>query len=118
MTLVDLFDKLPDEQSAREWLEDIRRPDGKRRCPFCAGSRTYHVENEQPMPYRCSDCRKYFSVRTDMVRERSKVPLRKWVIAIYLLSSARKGMSSIALHKAIGVTQNTAWLMAQRIRES
>ena len=117
MTQVDLFDKLPDEQSARQRLEDICWSDGKRRCPFCAGTRTYHVENEQSLPYRCRDCRKYFSVRTDMVMERSKVPLRKRVIAIYLFSSARKGMSGIALQKALGVTPKTAWYMNQRIRE-
>ncbi|MDE0070219.1 MAG: IS1595 family transposase [Caldilineaceae bacterium] len=117
MDLLELFDKFPNEQSARQWLEDIRWPDGDRHCPYCAGKRTYHVENEQPMPYRCSDCRKYFSVRTDMVMERSKVPLRKWVIAIYLLSSANKGFSSMALHRALSVTQKTAWFMAQRIRE-
>jgi len=108
MTLVELFGKFSDEQSARQWLGNIRWPDGKRRCPFCAGIRTYHVENEQPLRCRCTDCRKYFSVRTDMVMERSKVPLRKWVIAIHLLSSARKGMSSITLHKALGATPKTA----------
>lgn len=117
MNLIELFAKFPDELAARQWLEDIRWPDGQRHCPYCAGKRTYHVENEKPMPYRCSDCRKYFSVRTDMVMERSKVPLRKWVIAIYLLSSANKGFSSMALHRALGVTQKTAWFMAQRIRE-
>ena len=117
MNLIQLFEKFPDEQSARKWIEDIRWPNGERRCPFCDGERTYHVETEEPMPYRCSDCREYFSVRTDMVMQKSKVPLRKWVIAIYLLSTARKGMSSVALHKAIGVTQKTAWFMAQRIRE-
>lgn len=69
------------------------------------------------MPYRCSDCRKYFNVRTDMVMQGSKVSLRKRVIAIYLLSTANKGISSRALHRAIGVTQKTAWFMAQRIRD-
>ena len=117
MNLIELFERFPDEQSARQWLEDTRWPDGDRHCPYCAGKRTYHVKTEKPMPYRCSDCRKYFNVRTDMVMEGSKVPLRKWVIAIYLLSSANKGFSSMALHRAIGVTQKTAWFMAQRIRE-
>ena len=117
MNLIELFEKFPNEQSARQWLEDIRWPDGDRHCPFCAGKNTYHVENEKPMPYRCPDCRKYFSVRTDMVMERSKVSLQKWVIAIYLISSAKKGMSSLALGRAIGVTQKTAWFMGQRIRE-
>jgi len=59
----------------------------------------------------------HFSVGTDMVMERSKVPLRKWVIAIYLLSSDGRGTSSIALQKALGVTPKTAWYMKQRIRE-
>ena len=90
MNFIDLFDLFPDERSARQWLEDIRWPDGNRRCPFCSGQRTYHVQNEPPLPYRCSDCRKQFSVRTDMVMQNSKVPLRKWTIAIYLLSTARK----------------------------
>lgn len=117
MNLLELFEKFPNEQSAREWLEEIRWPEGKRRCPYCNSERTCHVANEKPMPYHCPDCRQYFSVRTDMVMHRSKVPLRKWVIAIYLLSTARKGMSSVALHKALGVTQKTAWFMAQRIRE-
>ena len=117
MNFIELFDKFPDEQSARQWLEDTRWPDGERHCPYCAGKRTYHVKTEQPMPYRCSDCRKYFNVRTDMVMQGSKVPLRKWVIAIYLLSTSNKGMSSMALHRALGVTQKTAWFMSQRIRE-
>ena len=117
MNLIELFERFPNEESARQWLENIRWPDSERHCPFCASKRTYHIECEQPMPYRCRDCRKYFSVRTDMVMERSKVPLQKWVIAIYLISSAKKGMSSVALGNALGVTQKTAWFMAQRIRE-
>ncbi|MCY4093181.1 MAG: IS1595 family transposase [Caldilineaceae bacterium] len=117
MTLIELFNKFPDERSAREWFENIRWPDDERRCPCCGGKNTYHVKSEKPMPYRCSDCRKYFNVRTGMVMQGSKVPLRKWVIAIYLLTSTSKGMSSIALHKALGVTQKTAWYMNQRIRE-
>ena len=117
MNLIELFDKFPDEESARRWLEDVRWPSGGRHCPFCAGKRTYHVQSERPMPYRCSDCRKYFNVRTDMVMQGSKIPLRKWVIAIYLISTFNKGMSSMALHRALGITQKTAWMMAQKIRE-
>lgn len=117
MNLLELFERFPDEESARIWLEEIRWPNGERRCPYCDSGNTYCVESEKPMPYRCRDCRKYFSVRTDMVMESSPVPLRKWVIAIYLLSRSNKGFSSMALHRALGVTQKTAWFMAQRIRE-
>ena len=117
MSLLELFEKFPDEQSARAWLENVRWPDGDRYCPHCHSKRVYEVENEKPMPYRCSDCRQYFSVRTKMVMERSKVSLQKWVFAIYLLTDAKKGVSSITLARQIKVTQKTAWMMAQKIRE-
>lgn len=117
MNLFELFEMFPDDRAARQWLEDVRWPDGERDCPFCASSRISVVKSEKPQPYRCKDCRRYFNVKIGMVMEGSKIPLRKWCIAIYLLSSARKGMSSIALHKALGITQKSAWYMAQRIRE-
>lgn len=117
MNLIELFQKFPDDNAAREWLENVRWPDGERDCPFCASERISVVKSEKPQPYRCRDCRKYFNVKIGMVMEGSKIPLQKWVIAIYLLSSARKGMSSIALHKALGITQKSAWYMAHRIRE-
>ncbi len=70
------------------------------------------------MPYWCSDCRSYFSVRTGTALERSKVPLRKWAIAIYLEMTSLKSVSSMKLHRDIGVTQSTAWFMLHRIREA
>ena len=69
------------------------------------------------MPYRCRDCRNYFSVRKGMVFQSSKIGLRKWVIAIYMMSTSLKGVSSMKLHRELGVTQTTAWYMLQRIRE-
>ena len=70
------------------------------------------------MPYWCSDCRSYFSVRTGTALERSKVPLRKWAFAIYLELTSLKSVSSMKLHRDIGVTQSTAWFMLHRIREA
>ena len=70
------------------------------------------------MPYRCRDCRKYFSVKTGTVMEGSPIPLRKWAYAIYLDVTSLKGVSSMRLHREIGVTQKTAWFMQQRIREA
>ena len=70
------------------------------------------------MPYWCPDCRKYFSVRTGTAMARSKVPLRKWAIALYLEMAAPKGISSVALGRAIGVKQATAWFMLHRLREA
>lgn len=117
MDLSKRFEKLSNERSARPRLEEIHWSNRERHCPFCAGKRTCRVENERPMPYRCSDFGKYFNVRTDMGMQGGKVPLRKWIVAICLRSTCNRGMSSIALHPAPGVTQKPAWMMAQTIRE-
>ena len=70
------------------------------------------------MPYRCTDCRSYFSIKTGTVMHKSQVPLRKWAIAIYLHLTSLKGVSSMKLHRDIGVSQPTAWYMLQRIRKA
>ncbi|MDE2754838.1 MAG: IS1595 family transposase [Gemmatimonadota bacterium] len=70
------------------------------------------------MPYWCSDCRSYFSVRTGTALERSKVPLRKWAFAIYIVTTSLKSVSSMKLHRDLGVTQKTAWFMLHRLREA
>ena len=115
--VVELLDMFPDEESARKWFENLRWPNEERHCPKCGSERTKTVPNENPMPYHCGDCRKYFSVKTGTVMEKSKLPLRKWVIAIYLMSTNLKGVSSMKLYRDLGVTQKTAWIMAQKIRE-
>lgn len=68
--------------------------------------------------YRCNACLLDFTVRTATIFERSKVPLHKWLYAMYLLVTSRKGISSLQLHSQIGVTQKTAWFMLQRLREA
>ena len=75
------------------------------------------VKNRKPMPYRCKDCRKYFSVRKGMVMQSSKLGYQKWAIAIYLVATNLKGISSMKLHRELKVRQPTAWYLAQRIRE-
>ena len=117
ISIIELFEKFPNEQSARDWFEEVRWPDQERYCPHCGSIKISPVPNEKPLPYWCSDCREYFSVKTGTVMHRSKVPLQKWVIAIYLMSTSLKGVSSMKLHRDLGVTQKTAWMMAQKIRE-
>ena len=68
------------------------------------------------MPFRCSDCRGYFSLLTGTLMENTKVPLQKWVFAIYLELTSLKGISSMRLHREIEVSQKTAWYMLHRIR--
>ncbi|MDE2987624.1 MAG: IS1595 family transposase [Chloroflexota bacterium] len=113
MQLADMF---PTEEAAREWFESRIWPNG-RVCPRCESDKTTEASHAK-MPYWCSACRQYFSVRTGTVLERSKVSLRKWVYAIYLHLTSLKGVSSMKLHRDIGVSQKTAWFMLQRIREA
>ena len=75
------------------------------------------VKNCKPQPFRCVECKKYFSIRTGTVMEASNLPLRLWAIAVYLVMSRPKGVSSVQLAKDLGVTQKTAWFLAHRIRE-
>lgn len=117
LSVMQLFQMFPDEASSRKWLENIRWPDGQRHCPRCGSLKTAVVPNENPMPYHCGDCREYFSVKTGTVMQSSKVALQKWVIAMYLLSTSLKGVSSMKLHRDLGLTQKTAWLLAQKIRQ-
>ena len=116
ITLVQLSDMFPTEESAREWFEARVWPSG-RVCPHCGSVRT-HEASHNNMPYRCSDCRGYFSVKTGTVMHKSPIPLRKWVFAIYLHLTSLKGVSSMKLHRDIGVSQPAAWFMLQRIREA
>lgn len=117
ISVIQLFQMFPDEATSRKWLEDIRWPDGERSCPHCGSLKTAAVPNERPMPYHCGECREYFSVKTGTVMQSSKVPLQKWVIAMYLMSTSLKGVSSMKLHRDLGLTQKTAWLLAQKIRQ-
>ena len=116
ITLVQLADMFPTEESAREWFEARVWPEG-RYCPACGSART-HEAGHNHMPYRCSDCRSYFSVKAATVMRKSHIPLRKWAFAIYLHLTSLKGVSSMKLHRDIGVSQPAAWFMLQRIRET
>ena len=103
ISIIDLLDNVfPDEQSAREWFEDIRWPEGQRTCPRCANPATSPVPAGKPMPYWCSICRSYFSVRVGSVMEGSRISLRKWAVAFYLFATNLKGVSSMKLHRGLG----------------
>ncbi len=112
--VMELLEMFPDEEAATKWFENQRWPDG-RHCPHCGSVRT--TEAKHKMPYHCKDCRKYFSVRTGTVMRSSKTPLRKWVVAMYLMTTNLKGVSSMKLHRDLGIAQSTAWTLAQKIRQ-
>ena len=117
ITVKELGDMFPDELTARRWFESRLWPDG-RHCPCCKGTRTREVPNEKPMPYWCTDCRKYFSVKIGTVMQCAKVGYRDWVWAIYLHITSLKGVSSMKLHRDLGIRQDTAWHLLQRIRKA
>lgn len=116
ITLIELFEMFPDEDTARRWFEAELWGDG-RTCGHCGSTRTIEAKHKT-MPYRCRDCSQYFSVKTGTAIASSKVPLRKWAIAIYLETTSLKGVASMKLHRDLGVTQTTAWFMLHRIREA
>src|SRR3954454_10252618 len=108
-----------DETAAREWLETRIWPDG----PFCPHCGSYsvtalHGAAHRAGLYQCNDCREQFTVTVGSVAERSKIPLNKWVLAIYLLSASKKGMSSHQMHRMLGISYKSTWFMAHRIREA
>jgi transposase-like protein len=111
-----LFELIPDAETARLYLESRLWPDGVI-CPACKSGERITVRKDGQ--YACNACAKFvFTVRTGTIFERSHVPLHKWIYAMYLLITARKGISSLQLSKEIGVTQKSAWFMLQRLREA
>jgi transposase-like protein len=111
----ELFDLFPDEETARIYLEGRLWPSGPV-CPTCLAAD--RITTRKGGYYRCNACQLDFTVRTGTIFDRSHVPLHKWVYAMYLLVTARKGISSLQLAKWIGVTQKTAWFVLGRLREA
>jgi transposase-like protein len=115
ISVFQLFEMFPDQETARVYLESRLWPQGPR-CPSCGiGDR---ITTRKGGFYRCNQCKTDFTVRTGTIFERSHVPLHKWIYAMYLVVSARKGISSMQLAKEIGVTQKTAWFVLGRLREA
>lgn len=117
ISLYGFLKDIPDEVAAIDFFEKRRWKDGVC-CPHCASKSVAKIVSGKPMPYRCRTCRQHFSVRTGTVLAESKLALHKWLMAIYMLHTARKGVSSVQMAKELGVTQKTAWFLNHRIRES
>ena len=111
----DLFERFPDAESARKYFEGRLWPNGVV-CPVCGlGER---ITARKAGYYRCNQCAEDFTVRTGTVMERSHIPLHKWLYAMYLLVTARKGISSMQLSKELSIRQASAWFLLQRLREA
>src|SRR3990167_1776524 len=114
-SLMDFLAYFKDEKTCVKWFEHIRFRNGDY-CPHCGHTKINRFSDG--IRYRCAKCRKDFTIKTGTVFGESKIPLRKWFVAIYLLSTSKKGISSVQLASQVGVTQKTAWFMDHRIREA
>ena len=115
ISFIELFNRFPDQESARSYMEAQRWPDGPV-CPHCKEAKRIHARKGGY--YRCNACREDFTVRTGTVMERSHIPLQKWLYAMYMLVTSRKGISSVELHTKLAITQKSAWFMLHRLREA
>jgi transposase-like protein len=111
-----------DENKAREHLEKLQWPDGPF-CPHCGNAGLARItklkgKSTRPGVYKCKECRKPFSVTVGTLMERSHIPLTKWLLAMHLMTSSKKGMSAHQLHRMLGVTYESAWFLAHRLREA
>lgn len=116
-TLVDLLTYFKDEQVCRDYLELIRW-NGKITCPYKECRHDHVFKYTDGKRYKCAKCQRQFSVKVGTIFEDSKISLQKWFAAIYLITSHKKGISSLQLHRDIGVTQKTAWFMLHRVRHT
>ncbi len=115
LNVFDFLAKYPTEKACEDFIIASRWPRGVN-CPHCGNYKVYRLEVQKR--FKCGTCRKQFSVRTGSVLAESKVTLKVWLMATWILTSHRKGISSIQLAKTLGVTQKTAWFLAHRIRET
>ena len=119
MTLIDLFKMFPDNKAAEKWFEKNIWGD-KPKCPRCGNTNITHT-NHHSMPYYCAGlgaCHKRFSVKFGTVMEHSKISYQHWAIATYQFMTNVKGISSMKLHRDLGLPQKTTWFMVQRLREA
>jgi transposase-like protein/IS1 family transposase len=112
-TLSELTLAFPDEQTCIDHFRSIRWAHGAF-CPYCGGTEVYNFSDSRT--HKCKACRQRFSIKVGTIFEDTKLPLRQWFIAIWLITSHKKGIASAQLARDLGVTQKTAWFMLHRLR--
>jgi transposase-like protein len=112
-SLYDFFEAFPDEQSAIDHLRSIRWRSGAY-CPYCTSARVMHFSDNRT--HKCHDCRQRFSIKVGTIFEDTKLPLRKWFAAIWLVTSHKKGIASTQLARDLKITQKSAWFVLHRLR--
>ena len=117
ISMVELFRRFPDDETAEAWFVEQRWPKGPH-CPHCGSTNVQSGAKHKSMPYRCreKECAKRFSAKTGTVMEGSKLGFQVWMIATYLLSTSLKSVSSMKLHRDLDINQRSAWFLAHRLR--
>ena len=117
LSLYDAMQMFPDNETAEKWFVEMRWPNGEVFCPHCGSNKVMEAKHPT-MPYLCREkpCKKRFSVRTKTVMDSSNVPYQKWGLAMFLMTTSLKGVSSMKLHRDLKVSQKTAWYMGHRLR--
>ena len=118
MSLIRLSQKFPDDATAEAWFIDRRWPNGEVCCPYCGSPNVQIGAKHKTMPYRCREkgCTKWFSTKTGTVMEGSKLGFQIWIIAVYLMATNLKSVSSMKLHRDLDINQRSAWFLAHRLR--
>ena len=117
ISIVQLLRMFPTQDSCIAWLEKVRW-NGTPVCAHCGGTDKIGPAPKKPNAYWCGSCRKHFTVTTGTIMHATKTPLQNWIVAIYSVMTARKGVSAMQLSKELGVQYRTAWYMLHRIREA
>ena len=117
ISIVELLRMFPDNESCIKWLEKVRW-DGVPTCNKCGCTERISTAPSKPNTYWCGECRSHFTVTTGTILHATKTSLQNWIVAIYSVMTARKGVSAMQLSKEIGVQYRTAWYMLHRIREA
>jgi len=113
-SILELIQAFPTEQACIDHLEELRW-NGNVVSPFDPESKVYNCKGNK---YKCKTSGKYFNVKANTIFDNAKMPLQKWFLAIWLVTSHKKGISSLQLSRDLSITQKSAWFMLQRIRES
>lgn len=112
-TLQAAIQHFSDEQVCIDAVAKMRWPDGPE-CPACLTKKPYYLKTQKR--FKCRECRRQFSVKLGTIFEDSPIPLQKWLPAMWMLTNCKNGVSSWEIHRAIGVTQKSAWFMLHRLR--
>ncbi len=113
-TLQDAIVYFSDPQRAFDYAVKLRWPTGKVRCPRCNSAKNYFIKTRRL--WLCRGCDKQFTIKVGTIFEDSPLGMDKWMAAFWMLCNCKNGISSMEVHRALGITQKSAWFMLQRIR--